>query len=162
MLWFQSSPQIIIFVLFCPHEQTLGDSEGQGSLVCFSPWGHKKSYETEWLNNKARSRGFPGGKNPPASAGDSRDVSLIPESGRSPGVGSGNHSSVLAWKILWIEEPDGHDCVCTHIHTHTTHTYTLDIYCLFHKNLCLDLAHIYFTVVFHTCSHFKIFFWDKL
>ena len=24
-------------------EQTLGDSEGQGSLVCYSPWGHKKS-----------------------------------------------------------------------------------------------------------------------
>ena len=24
-------------------EQTLGDSEGQGSLECSSPWGHKKS-----------------------------------------------------------------------------------------------------------------------
>ena len=23
-------------------EQTLGDSEGQRSLVCFSPWGHKE------------------------------------------------------------------------------------------------------------------------
>ena len=23
--------------------QTLGDSEGQGSLVCCSPWGHKES-----------------------------------------------------------------------------------------------------------------------
>ena len=23
-------------------EQTLGDSEGQGSLVCCSPWGHKQ------------------------------------------------------------------------------------------------------------------------
>ena len=23
-------------------EQTLGDSEGQGSLVCDSPWGHKE------------------------------------------------------------------------------------------------------------------------
>ena len=23
--------------------QTLGDSERQGSLVCFSPWGHKES-----------------------------------------------------------------------------------------------------------------------
>ena len=23
-------------------EQTLGDSEGQGSLVCHSPWGHKE------------------------------------------------------------------------------------------------------------------------
>ena len=24
-------------------EQTLGDSESQGSLVCCSPWGHKES-----------------------------------------------------------------------------------------------------------------------
>ena len=23
-------------------EQTLGDNEGQGSLVCCSPWGHKE------------------------------------------------------------------------------------------------------------------------
>ena len=31
-------------------EQTLGDSEGQGRLVCFSPWGHKESDTTKWLN----------------------------------------------------------------------------------------------------------------
>ena len=24
-------------------EQTLGDGEGQGSLACCSPWGHKES-----------------------------------------------------------------------------------------------------------------------
>ena len=29
-------------------------------------------------------------KNPPANAGDTRDVGLIPESGRSPGGGHGN------------------------------------------------------------------------
>ena len=33
-------------------EQTLGDSEGQGSLACCSPWGHKESDVTEQLNNK--------------------------------------------------------------------------------------------------------------
>ena len=32
-------------------KQTLGDSEGQGSLVCCSPWGHKESDMTERLNN---------------------------------------------------------------------------------------------------------------
>ena len=33
---------------FNGHEskQTLGDSEGQGSLVCCSPWGHKESDRT--------------------------------------------------------------------------------------------------------------------
>ena len=33
-------------------EQTLGDGEGQGSLVCCSPWGHKEVNMTEQLNNK--------------------------------------------------------------------------------------------------------------
>ena len=33
-------------------EQPLGDSEGQGSLACYSPWGHKESDMTEQLNNK--------------------------------------------------------------------------------------------------------------
>ena len=32
-------------------EQTLGDSEGQGSLAYYSPWGHKVSHETERPNN---------------------------------------------------------------------------------------------------------------
>ena len=33
-------------------EQTLGDSEGQGSLACCSPWGRKESDMTERLKNK--------------------------------------------------------------------------------------------------------------
>ena len=33
-------------------EQTLGDSEGQGSLACYSPWGRKESDTTERLNRK--------------------------------------------------------------------------------------------------------------
>ena len=28
-----------------------GDGEGQGSLACYSPWGHKELDTTEWLNN---------------------------------------------------------------------------------------------------------------
>ena len=38
-------------------------------------------------------------KNPPANAGDTRDVGLILESGQSPGVGMATPSSILAWKI---------------------------------------------------------------
>ena len=37
-------------------EQTLGDSEGQGSLVCCSPWGRKESDTTERLNNYNKGR----------------------------------------------------------------------------------------------------------
>ena len=33
-------------------EQAPGDSEGQGSLACCSPWGHKESDTTEQVNNK--------------------------------------------------------------------------------------------------------------
>ena len=32
-------------------EQALGDSEGQGKLVCFSTWGHKESDMAKQLNN---------------------------------------------------------------------------------------------------------------
>ena len=35
-------------------EQTLGDSEGQGSLVCCSPWDHKESDMTQQLNNNKK------------------------------------------------------------------------------------------------------------
>ena len=31
-------------------EQTLGDRDRQGSLACCSPWGHKESDKTEWVN----------------------------------------------------------------------------------------------------------------
>ena len=32
-------------------EQAMGDSEGQGSLACCSPWGSKELDMTEGLNN---------------------------------------------------------------------------------------------------------------
>ena len=50
-----------------------------------------------------------GVKNPPANAGDIKDVGAIPGSGRSPGEGHGwlTHSGILAWGIPRTEEPDG-------------------------------------------------------
>ena len=35
-------------------EQTPGDGEGQGSLACCSPWGHKELDMTERLNNNIK------------------------------------------------------------------------------------------------------------
>ena len=32
-------------------EQAAGVGDGQGSLVCCSPWGHKDLDTTEWLKN---------------------------------------------------------------------------------------------------------------
>ena len=43
----------------------------------------------------------------PASAGDTRDVGLVPGSGRSPEQGLAIHSSTLAWRVPWTEEPGG-------------------------------------------------------
>ena len=44
------------------------------------------------------------GKEFACNAGDS---GLIPGSGRSPGEGNATHSSILAWRISWTEEPGG-------------------------------------------------------
>ena len=46
-------------------------------------------------------------KNLPVNARDARDVGSIPGLGRFPGGGNGNHSNILAWRILWTEEPGG-------------------------------------------------------
>ena len=73
---------------------------------------------------------FPGDsvvKNLPANPGDS---SLIPGLGRSPEKETAAHSSTLAWRIPWTEEPGrllsmGSQknqtwlSACTHTHTHT-------------------------------------------
>ena len=40
-------------------------------------------------------------KNLPANVGDVRDVGLNPGSGRPPGEGHGNSSSILVWRIPW-------------------------------------------------------------
>ena len=47
------------------------------------------------------------GKESACNARDTGDMGLIPGLGRSPGEGNGNHSSILAWRILWREEPGG-------------------------------------------------------
>ena len=55
-------------------------------------------------------QGFPSSalvKNPPADAGDARDVSSMPGLGRSPGEEMATYSSILVWKIPWTEEPGG-------------------------------------------------------
>ena len=44
-------------------------------------------------------------KNPPANAGDSRDIGSIPGLGRFPGEGNGNPLYIHAREIPWTEEP---------------------------------------------------------
>ena len=44
-------------------------------------------------------------KNLLANARDARGLDLIPGAGRSPELEMVTHSSILAWKISWTEEP---------------------------------------------------------
>ena len=47
------------------------------------------------------------GKESACNAGDAGDTGLIRGSRRSPEEGMATHSSILAWRIPWTEEPDG-------------------------------------------------------
>ena len=48
--------------------------------------------------------GFPGGSDGKESACNEGDLGLIPGSGRSLEKGMATYSSILAWRILWMEE----------------------------------------------------------
>ena len=52
-------------------------------------------------------RGFPDGSDGKESACHVGDPVLIPGLGRRPGEGTAAHSSILAWRIPWTEEPGG-------------------------------------------------------
>ena len=65
------------------------------------------------------------GKEYASNERDSREAGLLPGSGRLPGVGNGNHTSILARKIPLTEEPDSYilwgnkeSNKTEHIHTH--------------------------------------------
>ena len=47
---------------------------------------------------------FSGGSAGEESMCKAQDLGLIPELGRSPEKGKATHSSILAWRIPWIEE----------------------------------------------------------
>ena len=68
-------------------EQALGVDDGQGSLVCCSPWGHKVSDMAEQLNWSKEMWVWPLGQEDPLEEGMT------------------THYSILAWWIPWTEEP---------------------------------------------------------
>ena len=107
-----------------------GSSHDCVSIVCSADITAFSPYHSNRL-------GFPGGavvKNPHATEADSRDKSLIPGSGRSPGVGSGNPLQYSCLENSSTEEPGGlqfmgvtksRTRLNAHTHTHThTHTVT--------------------------------------
>ena len=88
-------------------EQTLGDSEGQGSLACCSPWARKELDTTERLNNSPALSSSPGEEKTARSCFvdgvlSSRDI-----------VGRGGMQcaclltiysrALLCWGIAWVQ-----------------------------------------------------------
>ena len=78
-------------------------------------------------------------KNLPANVGDSRDVGLIPGWERSLGGEKATHSSIVAWKIPWAEEPGGLQSMglqsqtqqaYTYIHTHASSVHGFCVCCM--------------------------------
>ena len=67
-------------------------------LFCFRVG--REGIEIRWLI-----RCFPDGSDSKASVYNAGDLCSIPGLGRSPGEGIATHSSILAWKIPWMEEP---------------------------------------------------------
>ena len=87
-------------------EQVPGVGDGQGSLVCCSPWGRKESDMTEQLNwtNEAEQASLvtQSVKNLPAIR-ETGVWSLGWEDSLEEGMAT--HSSILAWRIAWTEGP---------------------------------------------------------
>ena len=52
-------------------------------------------------------KGFPGGSNSKESVCNVGDLGSVPGSGRSPGEEMATHSSILAWRIIVMEETGG-------------------------------------------------------
>ena len=69
--------------------------------------GLSKKQENSRKTSTSASGGFPGGSEDKASACNAGDQGLIPGLGRSLEKEMAIHSSILAWRILWTEEPGG-------------------------------------------------------
>ena len=61
----------------------------------------------KFVSNHVPQRDFPGGSDGKISACNVGDPGSLSGSGRSPAEGHATHSSILAWRIPWTEEPGG-------------------------------------------------------
>ena len=75
---------------------------GPGGNKCGAPGIQPLRFHTQSPQNLY---GFPGGSSGKESACSAGEVGSIPGSARSLEEGMANHSSILAWRITWTEEP---------------------------------------------------------
>ena len=79
-------------------------------LQCRRPWFNSWVRKIHWRKDKLPTPVFlvfPGGSNSKQSTCNAGDLGLIPGLGRSLEKGMAPHSSILAWRIAWTEEPGG-------------------------------------------------------
>ena len=83
----------------------LGDHrlDGSSSVGCFTAAISSSFHELDTISLWSLGHGSDG-KESACSAGDPGSILGL---GRSPGEGNGHHSTILAWRIPWTEEPDG-------------------------------------------------------
>ena len=84
--------------------------DGCAALLVHRRQSVNRNRKGELYGQAFNTLGFSGGavvKNPPANAGNARNMGSIPGLGRSSAVGNDNRSSNLAWKIPWTEESGG-------------------------------------------------------
>ena len=63
------------------------------------------SYFNSLFSPATTKQGFPDGSDSKESASNAGDPGLITGLGRYPGEGNAIHSSILAWRIPWTEDP---------------------------------------------------------
>ena len=117
---FRSTQSVMVILIGIALAETHGDSSKlPGNLSCSlgSLGDEQTPFEVGWgilatlftYDIVGHTLGLPGGassKGPPANAGNLRDEGLIPGLGRSNlEEGMATHSSILAWRIPWTEEP---------------------------------------------------------
>ena len=83
-----------------------GDGEGQGGLACWRPWGSQRvGHDCATEQQRCYILDFPGGSDGKESAynAEDPDSSLGQEYPLEQSMAT--HSSILAWRIQWTEEP---------------------------------------------------------
>ena len=103
---FLGSPAIRCGHVTIPHKTNVNDVNFVQSWPRTAPGNPQSlSHISIRLMERTLSTGLPRWLSGKESTSNMGDTSSIPQLGRSPEEGSGNYSTILAWKIPWTEEP---------------------------------------------------------
>ena len=108
----QGSPRMVSFVtpnlqfLWNVSWNTKGTPPGVSDYTGLSSYPNTKCY-ISYSFPTVCDAAFSGGSDGKESACNAEDLGSIPGLGRSCGVGNGNRSSILAWRVAWTQEPGG-------------------------------------------------------